>query len=334
MNRQGIAWLGATLVASFVLAGCQQGGQPGTSTGAAQGTKSVVSVERDIEAPEVFRMTAEGLWDGRPSLGGVWVAHADVKDPERVMIRNAANGKSVVGALFRRERDHPGPSLQVSSDAAESLGLLAGRPAELSIVALRREEKELPPPAEDVAEPEEAVVAAAPDAAEPAGEEIAVAAATDAASGAEPAAAPAKKKGGLFGLFRKKPKADPVLDTPVSTGVASGEIEAAPLESVTASAAAAIDRAEAGQAAPAAAASPALKRSYVQIGIFSTEANAGRAVNQVKAAGLTATVIAEKGEAKPYWRVIVGPAASVAERDALVSRVKGVGFPDAYPVTR
>jgi hypothetical protein len=31
--------------------------------------------ERDVEAPEVFDVTDAGLWDGRPSLGGVWVAH-------------------------------------------------------------------------------------------------------------------------------------------------------------------------------------------------------------------------------------------------------------------
>jgi rare lipoprotein A len=46
------------------------------------------ATERDVEAPEVFDVTDEGLWDGRPSLGGVWVAHPDATDPERVMIRN------------------------------------------------------------------------------------------------------------------------------------------------------------------------------------------------------------------------------------------------------
>ncbi|MBJ3761134.1 SPOR domain-containing protein [Maribius pontilimi] len=97
-------------------------------------------VERDVEAPEVFQVTEPGLWDGRPSLGGVWVAHPDTKDPERVIIRNEANGKFVIGALFRRERENPGPRLQVSSDAAEALGLLAGAPETLNVTALRREE--------------------------------------------------------------------------------------------------------------------------------------------------------------------------------------------------
>ena len=48
---------------------------------------------------------------------------------------------------------------------------------------------------------------------------------------------------------------------------------------------------------------------------------------------MVATVRPDQSNGKTYWRVIVGPAASVAERDALVARVKGIGYPDAYPVT-
>lgn len=106
------------------------------SSGADRSTKLV---ERDVEAPDVFQATEAGLWDGRPSLGGVWVAHPDVKDPERVIIRNPTNNKFVIGALFRKERETPGPRLQVSSDAAAALGMLAGQPANLNVTALRRE---------------------------------------------------------------------------------------------------------------------------------------------------------------------------------------------------
>ena len=110
---------------------------------AAAGEDTVTSetklVERDVEAPEIFDVTEAGLWDGRPSLGGVWVAHPDVTEPERVIIRNSANGKFVIGALFRRERDIPGPRLQASSDAAAALGMLAGAPVDLNVTALRRE---------------------------------------------------------------------------------------------------------------------------------------------------------------------------------------------------
>ncbi|MFV2053339.1 SPOR domain-containing protein [Aliiroseovarius sp. YM-037] len=129
------------------LAGCEDGGgfnflrnNQDASADGAPAARSATTVERDVEAPDVFQVSEDGLWDGRPSLGGVWVAYPDVADPERVMIRNSSTGKSVVGALFRRERETPGPSLQVSSDAAEALGMLAGQPASLSVVALHKEE--------------------------------------------------------------------------------------------------------------------------------------------------------------------------------------------------
>jgi len=101
---------------------------------------TVKLVERDVEAPEAFQVSDQGLWDGRPSLGGVWVAHPDVTEPERVIIRNEESGKFVIGALFKRERENPGPKLQVSSDAAAALGMLAGSPDALNVTALRRQE--------------------------------------------------------------------------------------------------------------------------------------------------------------------------------------------------
>ncbi|KUJ79281.1 SPOR domain-containing protein [Ruegeria profundi] len=106
-----------------------------------------------IEAPDVFNVAEAGLWDGRPSLGGIWVAHPDVTQPERVVIKNTTNNKSVNGALFRRERNLPGPALQLSSAAAEELGILAGAPTKIEVVALRRK------PVEEVPEPEETEVA-------------------------------------------------------------------------------------------------------------------------------------------------------------------------------
>lgn len=134
----------------LALAGCEQGagglsalfsgGGDKAADPAKEAQQSVKLIERDVEAPDVFQVTEEGLWDGRPSLGGVWVAHPDVKSPERVIIRKPSDGKFVIGALFRRERANPGPRLQVSSDAAAALGMLAGQPAELNVTALRREE--------------------------------------------------------------------------------------------------------------------------------------------------------------------------------------------------
>ncbi|MDG2340540.1 MAG: SPOR domain-containing protein [Paracoccaceae bacterium] len=114
---------------------------------------TVTVIEQEVEAPEVFHAVETGLWDGRPSLGGIWVAHPDTLDPEQVIIRNTSNGKFVIGSLFIRERAVPGPRLQVSSDAAVALGLLAGQPVELSVTALRKREIELAP----ATEPEQTV---------------------------------------------------------------------------------------------------------------------------------------------------------------------------------
>jgi hypothetical protein len=148
--------------------------------------------DRDVEAPEVFQTTDTALWDGRPSLGGVWVASPDATDPERVIMRNPANGNFVIGALFRRERDNPGPKLQISSDAAEALGVLAGQPLQISVTALRREEAPAvePPVAAPVPDTAETIAPPPADGADGDGADIAAAAAA-AIDGAGPAAAPA-----------------------------------------------------------------------------------------------------------------------------------------------
>ncbi len=137
------------ITTAFSLAACDANGDftfasgdgtPNATTAGAATPAPARTVEQDVERPDVFEVTDRGLWDGRPSLGGIWVAHPDVTDPERVVIRNPANEKSVVGALFRRERENPGPPLQISSDAADALGILPGAPTQISVVVLRRED--------------------------------------------------------------------------------------------------------------------------------------------------------------------------------------------------
>lgn len=124
------------------LAGCNTIGNPfrkdaSVSTTGKTGLTMRPAEAQEVLAPDVFQVTDEALWDGRPSLGGVWVAAPDARDPERVEMHNIANGKTVTGALFRRERINPGPALQVSSEAAEALGMLAGQPAQLRVTALQ-----------------------------------------------------------------------------------------------------------------------------------------------------------------------------------------------------
>ncbi|MFX0541239.1 SPOR domain-containing protein [Roseovarius sp. S4756] len=243
---------------------------------------SVRLVERDVEAPGVFQVTDEGLWDGRPSLGGVWVAHPDVKEPERVIIRNTANSKFVIGALFRRERANPGPAFQVSSDAAAALGMLAGAPAQLNVTALRREEAPAAPGAEE---------------------------------GEAPAAAPDSLTPGTVETSSLDPVAGAAAAIEAADDVAAPDATPAPQPERV--------------AAPTAS---ALSRPYIQIGIFSVEQNAENTATAMRQAGMVPTVRKEGSQGKTFWRVIVGPAQTEAERAALLTKIKGVGFDDAYAV--
>ncbi len=270
------AVLGSAAALMF-LAGCQPGElfPQKPAEGADAATAEPQMIEQDIEKPDVFSVTDSGLWDGRPSLGGVWVAHPDVDEPERVIIRNTANDRFVIGALFRRERDNPGPALQVSSDAAEALGMLAGAPATLSVVALRREMVAVEQP-------------------------------------------------------------EPVVEL-----TAASEIETMPLDPI-AGAAAAIDAAEAAQAAPTPTTTPMplpspiaspLEKPFIQIGIFSIQGNALKTADLLRADGIIPTVLEQSSQGRTFWRIIVGPAMTSDERSALLAKVKELGFADAYYVT-
>lgn len=301
MASAGHRHLAFLILGAVALAGCEAGTNPfksGPAPDAAPATAAAPSgagraTGADVEAPDVFKITAQGLWDGRPSLGGVWVASPDAKDPERVIIRNDATGETVIGALFRRERENPGPPIQISSDAAEALGLLAGQPAKVTITALRREDE---------------TPAAAPAAAETPAK----------ADAPKTAAAPAADTGAL------------------DTGAVSAAIDKADATApvmdpdALAKAAPASDRA----AAPVAPASAQGGASFIQLGIFSVEANATRAADTVTKAGAAAAVRKDESKGKTYWSVIVGPAASAADRDALMKKIKGLGFADAYFVSR
>ena len=244
-------------------------------------------VERDIEAPEVFDVTEAGLWDGRPSLGGVWVAHPDVEEPEWVIIRNTANGKFVIGALFRRERDIPGPRLQASSDAAAALGMLAGAPVDLNVTALRREEG-----------PADPATAAEPE--------------LNAAADVEEAAlAPVAGAQAAIDASEDTPTIAPQSQTP---------------ETVIKTAA----------AAPATTTSSTSKlaKPYIQIGIFSVEANANRAADMMRTDGMVPTVYKQEANGKTFWRVVIGPSNTRSEQTALLKQIKNTGFTDAYAVTK
>lgn len=296
---QGMAVLG---VAALALTGCQNAGQfnPFKPSSTSEETEqqdanetSVKLVERDVEAPDVFQATDMGLWDGRPSLGGVWVAHPDVKEPERVIIRNTSNSKFVIGALFRRERENPGPVFQVSSDAAAALDMLAGAPAQLNVTALRREETQVPDSAEASDTP--ATVDAPSDV---------EASALDPVAGAAAA-----------------------IDTAPDAGEPDVSENAAAPDKVTRPA---TRPAAAPEPKPSAS---SLDKPFIQIGIFSVEQNANNTATAMRRNGMVPTVKKQTSQGKTFWRVIVGPATNKSERSTVLKKIKGVGFDDAYPVT-
>lgn len=275
--------IGYLIVATALLTGCAGGFNPFSRDAAADTSvatqKSVRLIDRDVEAPSVFQANDDALWDGRPSLGGVWVASPDAVDPERVIMRNPANGKFVIGALFKRERDNPGPSLQISSDAAAALGLLAGQPAKINVTALRREEEKANIDANQ-----------------------------------------------------------PILDT-AETVKTEGTIDnATPVAVQTLAAAPAAQSLKAAATTPAVPTAPVVsapviaapvisdgqKGRLIQVGLFSIEQNANRAVAQLKAAGIPASIRASTSKGKPLWSVTArGNASGLA-------KVKSAGFKDAY----
>ncbi|MEM1152002.1 MAG: SPOR domain-containing protein [Pseudomonadota bacterium] len=286
--------------AALALSACDEAGNFTLSQSGASGAEVTRSanatklVERDVEAPDVFQVTEAGLWDGRPSLGGVWVAHPDVKEPERVIIRNETNDKFVIGALFRKERETPGPKLQVSSDAATALGMIAGAPIRLDVTALRRETVEEPTEAAEGAE-------VLPAAAEIATTALDADPTITAAAAAIDAAAPDPQP------IPETDEAEPVI-TPASASVA-------PPPSTT--------------VAPASN----LAKPFVQIGIFSIEANARRTADRMRASGIIPTVYDQESRGKRFWRVVVGPMTTESDRAEVLKTVKSLGFSDAYFVT-
>lgn len=312
------ARLGLAACALVALAACGEEFQPfgnaGTRNATGDGPAPIGAtrlVERDVEAPEVFQVTEEGLWDGRPSLGGVWVAHPDAEDPERVIIRNEENGRFVIGALFRREIDNPGPELMISSDAAAALNILAGDPTMVQVTALRREEVADPviapsPEAEATLAAAEGTAIETPEiTATPLGDPIAAAAA--AISEAEIAA----------GIASAGPV--PTPSAPAAEAAAPTAVAAAP--------------APRASAAPAPAQS-ALDRPFVQIGIFSVQENANNTGQALRNAGLVPTIYDQSTNGRRFWRVVVGPAQTAEDRAAILRTVQGLGFADAYAVTR
>ncbi|MEJ6401540.1 SPOR domain-containing protein [Yoonia sp. 2307UL14-13] len=320
LDNTGIWGRSLLLVAGLALASCDENGEfalPGgddedsTTAAASSGTTvRTTTGEEDVERPDIFEVTDRGLWDGRPSLGGTWVAHPDVREPERALIRNTATGETVVGALFRRERENPGPLLQISSDAAEELGVLPGAPTELYVVALRREEtvtetSEENPVVADLAAPvnvETTALDGAADTATDAAAETASAATATVATAAIGTAAAAADAATPDRVEVNLPPAEPT-EEPADTAIL----------------------------ATPAAASANLDGPQLQIGVFSVQANADAAADRLRAANIPTSVVAQEVGGRTVWRVVSSPAES-ADADTTLTRIKDLGFVDSFLV--
>jgi cell division septation protein DedD len=333
---------------ALVLSGCEEfqgsDSRPSTETAAALGPDAPRTEVRDIERADIFSTTDTGLWDGRPSLGGIWVAHPDVSEAERAKITNTSNGQTIFGALFRRERANPGPAVQVSSEAAAALGMLAGQPVELSIVVVRQEVIELEPEPLPISvegtETSPEPTASADEAADndTLADDAALAAAGAGLAGST-ALAEEPKREGFWSRFRSslrnKPESDLAAeaDTALLDQGASDasvpEVETAPLDPVTAVAAAAILEAEKTDSKTSDG-TAALENPFIQVGLFSVEENADSAAASLRQAGIVPSVSEEKSENKTFWRVFVGPISSADDQAELLAQVKKLGYKDAF----
>lgn len=295
---------------------------------------------QEVERPDIFGTRELALWDGRPSLGGIWVAHPDVTDPERVRIGNTTNGQTVTGALFRRERANPGPRIQLSSDAAAALGVLAGQPTELNIVVLRQEEvviEAAPIPVDDADEDAEIESSEGNSSGESAG---AVAAATVAAV----AAVAPPKRPGFWQRFRQslrddpEPTAESAAELATAADASAPDVDTKTLDPLAA-AAAAIDEAEEDtttleqpvvESAAKAPATSGITNPYVQVGLFSVEANANASAANLRQGGIVPTIAKGANGDRQFWRVIVGPMTNATEQAEVLAQVRALGYSDAF----
>ena len=124
------------LVLSFVstIVGCNP------LTNKSKSTKNTSSIMLD-EKPEILDLSASVIWDGEQTLGGNWISHPDVDSPERVLIKNISNGKSIVGAIFQQTKKmKTGPAV-ISSDAAKALNIAQNDQTKVQIIAVRAAER-------------------------------------------------------------------------------------------------------------------------------------------------------------------------------------------------
>lgn len=298
----------STLVGATILSGCENmpdAFKPKAEAPTAEKPQLASGVlvleERDVEAPEVFNVTDEGIWDGRPSFGGVWVAYPGNTQPERVNIRNVKTNTSVVGALFKREAANPGPKITLSSDAASALGVVPGQPTRLTITALRREPFEV--------KPESAPI--------PATEVV-----------SETVLPPVNAKTREAAETKETPEATTVIKKIEPPETQAPIVSAKPAATTT------VEPSSSTTSTPTTPSGPFTKR-FLQVGTFSSQANAKQLRQKLEKAGVPTSVFANtQNSGRTLYRVLSGPAKSPEEMKTYMTKVSDLGFKDAFRVER
>lgn len=248
-----IRWFGGACVL-LALAACEPQGAGPTDLGAAtSGATPAPAIRQETleMRPDIYSRHDLAGWDGRPSLGGAWIAHPDVGSAERASITEVATGREIMAALFRRDPSIPGPPFQLSAEAANQLGVTAGVPVEVHVVAVRTN----PTAAARVQEAVDTEASAEPM--------------------PEPAAAPVEAAV-IAAVPVEEPEIVEVATLPASDPVAEPVEVAAP---------------SSPPATPPAARESAPERPYMQVGVFGVAANASALVERLTAEGLQARAV-------------------------------------------
>ena len=128
INFWSISKFALFLISSCILIGCNPLGN--VSQENQNSTKAGF-----VEKAEILDISASVIWGGEETLGGNWISHPKVQKPERVLIRNISNGKSIVGAVLQQTLNTENSI--ISSDAAKTLGINKNEQTKVQIIAVR-----------------------------------------------------------------------------------------------------------------------------------------------------------------------------------------------------
>lgn len=303
------------IIGALALAGCEDTLTDTSLSAPSTDGNTSETIGADIIAPNAFSITENALWDGRPTFGGVWIAYPDIDQPERVRITNPDTGKTVIGALYKRERQFPGPKIELSADAATALGVLAGSPTNLTVVALRRREVEIEVEA-PVVEGEAPVIVTEADGA-PVRRPGSMVASASTTEGEDIAAAAAAAVASVASTA-------PQVALPETSSVTAAAANTTPEVSATA-----LPVVDNTAIAPPLSAI-ATTQSYIQVATLQIQSRVATETAKLERAGLEVEVRKNETGGRTLYRIVVGPAGNPDELKIMMGLVQELGYKDAF----